>query len=274
MKRGPWPATTFLFHGALATGQGAAQSLLDLAASRNIALSAGTPLGVTWRLPQIDLPLETALAEALIVVQGSSPAAEFEGLEGLMPIIERRRGGEAGVRRIRRIAGPEVWRAGARREWSWPLLAAAISRSDAPLGESERDGRVQDLVGMGLVPEQARSPRALLVDHGDGLRTTVLVLDGVVGDYDFALRARGRPNTLGPDLIARHFSASRSFHFSLRLFEDFFRSGQPPWPVQPGRFIAGLLATGVESAGTDARRVETPELNRGYPPARINRRSR
>ena len=46
---------------------------------------------------------------------------------GLLPILEKRRGGESGVNRIRFVEGGELWRAANQGLWSQPLLAAARS---------------------------------------------------------------------------------------------------------------------------------------------------
>ena len=115
---------------------------------------------------------------------------------------------------------------------------------------------------MGLVPVQARSPRALLIEHGDGLRTAVLVLDGVVSGTSSRLRTQdGR--TLSAQIYRAPISTSRSFRRSPRLWR-LFRSGQPPWPVQRGGLISGLLAAAAGASGADTGWIETPHLNRGY----------
>src|SRR5207244_9071179 len=133
--------TACFVHGALAGSLETARRQTRRAESRNISLVAGTPLAVTWRLPEIDLPRDTPLSEALIVVQGGSLEADLNALDGLLPVIERRRGGETGIRSVRFLEGKDLWRAGDKGLWSWPLLASAISRSDALQGETVTDGR-------------------------------------------------------------------------------------------------------------------------------------
>src|SRR5207249_8304739 len=104
-----------------------ARQVLEAARSRRVSLIAGTPLPTTWRLPEVDLAPGTPISHALIVVQGQTPDAELHGWEGLLPIIERRRGGEAGIKKIRAVQGADLWRAGDKGIWSWNLLAAALS---------------------------------------------------------------------------------------------------------------------------------------------------
>jgi hypothetical protein len=271
------PGAICFVHGALSNTLERGRELLALARSRNVALLAGTPLCVTWRLPEVDLPPGTPLAEALVVVQVSplasqatppSPpaslrAAELHALEGLLPMLERRRGGEAGVRSVRFLEGRELWRAGDKRLWSWPLLAAALSRSDTPQGDAVLDGRTQDLAGLGLVPKLARHPRGWLLEHRDGLRSTILVLDGVVADFNFAVRAEDG-TVLSAQLFRAPPPAEHHFGRLSAVMEDFFRTNQSPWPVERNLLIAGLLETFARPSACSGQQVQTPALGLAY----------
>jgi hypothetical protein len=167
--------------------------LLPLARQRQIYFSAGSVAEVLPPLPALQLPNEAELREALIVVQGKFPDAEMDALYGIFPYLERRKGGESSVIKSQFLKGQRVWQAGDSGQWSWELLAAALSRTDKPQGHALVDGRTEDMVGLRLVQKMATDPRAWLLEHRDGLRTTILVLDGVVGDTLVALHpARGR----------------------------------------------------------------------------------
>ena len=255
-KRG---ASCFVF-GALATNLAAARTFVTLAAARQVTLTSGSTLPVTWRLPQIDLPPQARVDEALIVVQGPSPLAELHALDGLLPMLERRAGGERGVRQVKFLSGRELWRAGDRREWSWPLLSAALSRSDSPQGDTILDGRTQDLVGLGLVPKLATAPRGWLLEHTDGLRTTLLVLDGVVADFNFAVRLADGSN-LSSQLFRAPVPAQEHYSRLASTMEDFFRTGTPPWPAARGLLTAGLLDACRQTAAQPGVWLRTPELS-------------
>lgn len=255
-KRG---ASCFVF-GAVATSLAAARTFSALAATRQVTLASGTTLPVTWRLPQIDLPSQARVDEALIVVQGPSPLAELHALDGLLPLLERHAGGERGVRQVKFLAGRELWRAGDRREWSWRLLSAALSRSDSPQGDTILDGRTQDMVGLGLVPKLATNPRGWLLEHGDGLRTKLLVLDGVVADFNFAARLADG-NSLSAQLFRAPTPAQEHFSQLAAAMEDFFRTGTPPWPASRSLLTAGLLDACRQSAAQPGVWLRTPELS-------------
>jgi hypothetical protein len=255
-KRG---ASCFVF-GALATNLAAARTLATLAAAHQVTLAAGTTLPVTWRLPQLNLRARTAVDEALIVVQGASPLAELHSLDGLLPVLERRAGGERGVRQVKFLSGHDLWRAGDRREWSWPLLSSALSRSDSPQGDAILDGRTQDLVGLGLVPKLANNPRGWLLEHTDGVRTALLALDGVVADFNFAVRLADGSN-LSAQLFRAPTPAQEQFSRLAAALEDFFRTGTPPWPAQRGLLTAGLLDACRQAAAQPGVWLRTPELS-------------
>ena len=251
-------APCFVF-GALAPDLATARTFTTLAAARQITLAAGTTLPVTWRLPQVDLPANAPVDEALIVVQGPSPLAELHALDGLLPVLERRAGGERGVRQVKFLSGRDLWRAGDRREWSWGLLAAALSRSDSPQGDALVDGRTQDLVGLGLVPKLATDPRGWLLEHADGVRTALLCLDGVVADFNFAVRLRD-----GSEVSAQLFRAPTPAqeHYSrlAATIETFFRTGEPPWSLSRALLTAGLLGACRQATAQPGSWLRTPEL--------------
>ncbi len=251
--------TTCFVFGALAPNLAAARTFSALATARQIKLASGTTLPVTWRLPQVDVPAHAALSEALIVVQGASPLAELHALDGLLPLLERRAGGERGVRQVKFLAGRELWKAGDRREWSWPLLSSALSRSDSPQGDTITDGRTQDLVGLGLVPKLATDPRGWLIEHADGLRSTLLALDGVVADCNFAVR-RANGSEVSAQLFRAPVPAQEHFSLLAAALEDFFRTGKPPWPSSRSLLTAGLLDACRQSATQPGTWLRTPEL--------------
>jgi hypothetical protein len=252
-------------YGPLGANLAGAQGVADLAAERRLPLLNGTPLPVTWRLPEVDLEMGTPLSEALIVVQGPEGWAELHALDGLLPVIERRRNGESGVRAIHALRGDAVWQASENGLWSPALLAAAISRSNSPQGDPVKDGRTQDLAGLGLVPKLARAPRGWILDHADGLRSTLLVLDGVVADFNFAVRTRAG-EIVSAQLYRPPAPPDHQFSRLAEVIEEFFRKGHPPWPIDRSRLESGLLGRFRELGGQrgQSKPISTPELQIAY----------
>ena len=114
-------------HGVLAHTLADATALAEWAGTRGVELRSGTSVSVTWRLPDIHPPVGSRLTEGLIVVQGASPWAEMNALEGLAAWSERRRSAALAVRSVRRLMGKEVWQAFDNDPALEVLLASALS---------------------------------------------------------------------------------------------------------------------------------------------------
>ncbi len=234
------PENTPIFvHGALANSLQAARRVATLAEHRKKPLAAGANLATAGRLPAIDIPLNAPMKEALVVVQGSFGVGEFAGINSLLPLIERRADGESGVKRVYRYHGAILW--GVARSGRWPrhLLAPALSRSDSPQGDPVKDGRTQDLVGLGLVEKLADAPRGWVIEHRDGFRSTILTLDGVVDDFNFAIEMKD-----GAVLSAQIYQPPKpneeNYSRLAAVIERFFTDRRPPWPIERSLLTAHL----------------------------------
>ena len=82
----------------------------------------GSSLPVTWRLPELELPLGCTVEDALMVGEGGSDPMDFHALEALQCMVERRGRGETGVKSVQMIEGDAVWKAGEEGRWSKELL--------------------------------------------------------------------------------------------------------------------------------------------------------
>ena len=153
---------------------------------------AGSSLPVTWRLPDLELPLGCEIEDALMVGDGGSDPMDYHALEAMQCMIERRKGGETGVKAVQMIEGDAVWKAGEQGRWSKKLLTAALSRSDTPQGLTVKDGRTQDLVGNGELPKLVKNPAAYFIEHNDGL--TRDAADAQWRGQGFQFRRQGQGN--------------------------------------------------------------------------------
>ena len=93
---------------------------------------------------------------------GSSDAMDFHALEAMQCMLERRRGGESGVKAVQLVDGGAVWKAGEQGRWSLELLEAALSRSNQLQGVSRSESKPQDLVRNGQLKQLAKKPAHIL----------------------------------------------------------------------------------------------------------------
>lgn len=236
----------------------------------NFAFLAGSSLPVTWRLPPIEVPYEAKIEDALMVGVGSSDAMDYHALEAMQCMVERRKGGETGVKSVQMLEGDAVWKAGEDGLWSKRLLEAALSRSDSLQGDTELDSRPQDLANNGKLPGLVKNPSAYLIERNDGLRTTLLMLNGALEDYTFAARLQG-----GQILSTQFFlSPKPNVTYSACLvaqIEEMILSGKAPYPVERTQISSAMLDRLLDSKIDGHRRLETPELGITYRAPRESR---
>jgi len=101
-----------------------AKWMLDEARRLKFPVLAGSSLPVTWRLPDIEIPLGSQIDEALMVGVGGSDPMDYHALEAMQCMIERRKGGETGIRSVQLIDGEAAWKA----PYSQELLIAAVAQ--------------------------------------------------------------------------------------------------------------------------------------------------
>jgi hypothetical protein len=235
---------------------------------------AGSSLPVTWRLPDVDVPLGAEIEEALMVGVGGSDPMDYHALEAMQCMVERRKGGETGVAVVQLIEGDAVWAAGDAGQWSWQLLESALSRSDSPLGLTETDGRTQDLIGTGELKRLVEKPAAYLIEYADGLKATLLMLNGAVKDFCVAVKLRGEELPLSTQFLLTPGENVTYSACTVSKIEEMFVSGRAPYPVERTMLVSGALEACLTSRVQDHARLETPQLLVGYQPPQQSQHAR
>lgn len=251
------------------------KALWMVEASRRLRfpLLAGSSLPVTWRLPDLELPLGCQIEEALMVGVGGSDAMDYHALEAMQCMVERRRGGETGVAAVQLLDGDAVWKTGEEGRWSKRLLTAALSRSDTPMGFSHQDSRPQDLVASGELRRLVKRPAAYFIEYKDGLRATLLMLSGAVRDFNFAARVKGMGVVSNQFLLTPEPNVTYSACLMAQV-EEMFVTGRAPYPAERTLLVSGMLESCLTSRLEDHRRIETPHLDVRYQAPRVSRHAR
>jgi hypothetical protein len=245
-----------------------AQEMVDTSRRLNFPLLAGSSLPVTWRLPPIELPLDCLIDHALVVGAGSSDAMDFHALEALQCMVERRRGGETGVKAVQLISGESVWEAGRRGRWPRELLEAALSRSNSLQGLTTLDGRTQNLLTGGAISRLVRSPSAYLIDYIDGTHATLLMLNGAVSDFTFAAKVRGSDRIFSTQFLLPPNPNVAYSACLMHKVEEMIETRHAPYPVERTLLVSGVLESCLDSRAKAEQRLATPHLAVHYPAPR------
>ena len=241
-----------------------AQEMVATSKRLKFPFLAGSSLPVTWRLPPIELPRGCLIDEALMVGVGASDPMDYHALEAMQCMLERRQGGETGVKRVQLLTGDSVWQAGRQGRWSRQLLEAALSRSDSIKGLTADDGRPQRLTETEELRRLVRHPSAYFIDYADGTHATLLMLDGAVGDYTFAARLRGSNRLESTQFLLPPNPNVAYSACLMHKVEEMLETGQAPYPVERTLLVSGMLESCLESKIQGNRPIETPHLNVRY----------
>lgn len=247
-----------------------AKEMYDTSRSMKFPFMAGSSLAVTWRIPSVEMPAGAAVREAMCVGYGGVDSYDFHGLETIQCMVERRRGFETGVKWLQAYRGANFW--DAYREGIWPkkLVEAALCRSHtltpARPGFNDIFPTLEDMQRL------VKDPIAYRYEHADGLKCTLLLMNGLVKDFNFAALIDGRaepfstqmylPMPDGRTTLANFFSPLNN------NMEKMFLTGKATYPIERTLLTTGLTAAGVDSLALGQKRVETPHLDVKYTPAK------
>jgi hypothetical protein len=239
-----------------------AKEMVDLSRELKFPFLAGSSLPVTWRMPSLDLQFGSEVEEMLCVAMGGVDSYDFHALETIQCMAERRRGGETGVAAVQALRGAAVWKAMDAGGWSaggWAprLFEACLSRSQTLAQQATFSDRYPTLA---QIREWVKRPVAYRLEYIDGTKATMLLLNGLVGDFTFAAKLRGAPEPLS---TLFYLPPNPNVVYSAALMskaEETFLTGRAPYPIERTLLTTGMLEACVRSLGTGQSRIETPHL--------------
>jgi len=240
-----------------------AREMAEIADEMGFGFMAGSSVPVARRLPSIDLPWG-AKVEETICLRG-----DFHGLEAMQSIVERRHGGETGVRAVELLQGDRFWKGLEAGSWEGggfdrQLLQAAISRSNTVVPVRSNYGVVFPTVDdiRRMSPESS----AIRFEYLDGTKATQ-VRFAAVQDCTIAARLKGGElfSTL---MYLPYYSMRNFFNPQVHHMESLFLTGQSPYPVERTLLTSGMDAMIHELSFRNLERLETPHLHVQYEPTR------
>jgi hypothetical protein len=247
-----------------------AKKMYDTSKEMGFAYMAGSSLPVTWRIPSVEFPDGARVSEALCICYGGVDSYDFHGLETIQGMVERRKGGETGVKWLQAYRGDKVWEACRQNVWPRELMNAALCRSHTLT--PARPGFNDIFPTLDEMSKLVKDPVAYRYEHSDGLRCTMMLMSGLVKDFNFAATLQGSPKPFSTQMYLPmpdgRTTLADFFNPLSHNMEQMFLSGKPTIPVERTLLTTGLTAAGVDSLYAAQVRVETPHLAIKYQPAK------
>ncbi|MAT14846.1 MAG: hypothetical protein CMJ46_06195 [Planctomyces sp.] len=220
-----------------------------------IPYMAGSSLPVLWRIPEANTERGEKVKEVVATSYGSLDAYGFHALEMVHCLIDRREGGETGVKSVQCLEGDAVWQAMDEGAFDQKLLKECLGR------QTKRSPPTLE-----EVRERTPEPVLFIVNYNDGLKASIITLNGTVNEWTVAWR---NAETNASTATAFWTQEARPFmHFAHLLdgAEKMFHSGKPTWNVERTLLVSGTLDALLQSKVAGGKVVETPYLDVKYTP--------
>lgn len=235
-----------------------AKWMYDQARKRMIPFFAGSTVPIAWRKPDLVMPKDAGIVAAVQLGHGPLEAYGFHTLEGLQCMMERRAGGETGVRAVTALRGAAMWDAFDAGKYSQECLDAGVKLIGAK-------GEIRELTA------KAKDAAIFFVEYLDGVKAAVAILNGIrAGDaaaFCFAGLVKGGKEPITTQFVLQNSPPYAHFGLLVRAFEKMLQTYHAPYPVERTLLTTGILAAAMTSLHEGGKRIETPELKIAYKPS-------
>jgi hypothetical protein len=227
-----------------------AKWMYDRAKSLKIPFMAGSSLPVGFRDPDLTIPMGAELEAAVGIGYDELDIYGSHALECWQSMVERRKGGETGVKSVQCLRGTAMWKAiddGVVPKALFQSALAAIPHK--PDAEMRKDA----------------DAALFLFEYADGFKGTVVMLGFSATGTAVAWKVKNE-KAAATRFEERPVPHYPHFAYLLKAIERMMHTGKPSYPVERTLLTSGILDRALTSLSKGQTVLATPELAIHYRP--------
>jgi hypothetical protein len=231
-----------------------AKWMFDKSRELKFPLSGGSSIPMYFRKPEIELAIDTPIKNSIVVGNSPDEGAIFHCIDVLQAFVDRRKGGETGVKAVQSIRGPATWEWVKSTVWAGNLHEAIRKEFDLKLEELQ----------------ERRNPNVCVVEYNDGSKAAVISGTGVGWTYAGEIEGQKNPTIVSmlgwPGPISQYHAANAFEHWLIEMM----LTGKEPFNAERLLLSTGIVNYYMESNWENGRysaagrRIETQFLNMKY----------
>ncbi len=227
-----------------------AKRMVEISHELKFPLMAGSSIPVSYRPQGVDLEWGAKAKHAVSIFYADPDAYGFHNLEGLQCMVERRHGGETGVKAVQYMEKQAMWDWVAQTPWASKLLDAALAQAI-----HRKPGDIRQL---------GKEDYVFRVEYRDGLEAAAFMMNGVAEDAATAVEVEGKSEPVATLMWLQEGAPFQHFGCLVQQVEKMFESGKPTYPVERTLLTSGILEAVINSKFENGKRLETPYLDVKY----------
>jgi len=231
-----------------------AKWMFDKSRELNFPLTGGSSIPTFFRKPEIELATETPIKNSILVGNAADEGAIFHCIDTLQAFVDRRKGGETGVKSVQSIRGPETWKWIEQNSWASNLLEAVRKKFDLKPGYFQEGSR----------------PNVCIVEYNDGTKAAIIAGSGVGWTYAGEIAGQKEPTIVSmlgwPGPVSQYHAANAHEHW----ITEMMLTRKEPFNAERLLLSTGITNYYMESNWENGRyfavgrRIDTPYMNMQY----------
>ena len=218
-------------------------------------LTGGSNVPIYYRSPEIELDIDTPIKNSIVVGNASDEGAIFHSIDVLQSFVERRKGGETGVKAVQSIRGAEAWTWVKSNPWVGNLLDSVAKNFELQTGYFQEKPQTN----------------LCIVEYNDGTNAAVISDQGI--DWTYAGEIEGQNEATVISMLDGWYRPFGQYHASNSLphwITEMMVTKKEPFNAERLLLSSGITNHYMQSNWENGRyspvgrRIETPFMNITY----------